>query len=69
MMLACQKIAAEKRIPIYLQAYPGAHGVYLRLGFVEKIFKDVDLNEWGAKRRGFGVYRGRGMLWEPEKAI
>lgn len=53
-------------MPIYLHAFPGAHDLYLRMGFVEQVRLDVDLNEWGKKNRGYGVYRGRGMLWEAE---
>lgn len=66
-MLYCHERAARQGLPIYLTAFPGAHDLYLKLGYADKMHFDVDLNEWGTKYRGFGVYRSYGMLWEPEK--
>ena len=53
----CADIADAAELPTYLNAFPGAHSLYEKLGFVDVDHFDVDLNEYGVKFRGFGIYR------------
>ncbi|CAL3963130.1 unnamed protein product [Diplocarpon coronariae] len=66
LMMRCHELATEDGLPIYLTAFPSAHDMYLKLGYTDETHFDVDLNEYGTKYRGFGVYRSYGMLWQPE---
>ncbi|PVH78037.1 acyl-CoA N-acyltransferase [Cadophora sp. DSE1049] len=66
LMLHCHQLARERGLPIYLTSFPGAHDFYLSLGYRDMKHFDVDLNEWGTTKRGFGIYRSYGMVWEPE---
>ncbi|KAK2630036.1 hypothetical protein QTJ16_000856 [Diplocarpon rosae] len=67
LMMHCHELAVQDGLPIYLTAFPSAHDMYVKLGYTDETHYDVDLNEHGAKYRGFGVYRSYGMLWQPEK--
>lgn len=42
-------------LPTYLNAFPGAHSLYGKFGFVDVDHFDADLNEYGVKFRGFGI--------------
>jgi len=66
----CMRVADEHGLPSWLQALPGSHSLYLRVGFVDVDHKDVDLNEWdGFKYRGYGLYRTYMMERKPESAV
>lgn len=59
-------IGDKEGLPIYLTAFPGAHGIYLYLGYEDKDYFDVDLNAWSREKyRGYGIYRSYGMVREP----
>lgn len=53
----CAEIADAAGLPTYLNAFPGAHSLYGKFGFADIGHFDVDLNEYGVKFRGFGIYR------------
>jgi predicted N-acetyltransferase YhbS len=53
----CMKLSDAEHLPIFLNSFPGAHNLYLRLAFKDLEHFDIDLNEWGTKYRGYGVYR------------
>ncbi|KUJ07680.1 acyl-CoA N-acyltransferase [Mollisia scopiformis] len=63
----CHQIADKDGLAIYLNAFPGAHHLYLKWGYenVEKF--DVDLGAYGEKYRGFGIYRTWAMIRQPKK--
>jgi hypothetical protein len=61
----CVNKADEAGLPMYLTSFPKARDLYARFGFVEKVRFDFDLNEWGVKYRGYGIYRSYGMVREP----
>jgi GNAT superfamily N-acetyltransferase len=65
-MKFCADIADKDGLPIYLTAFPGARDMYLKLGYKDIANFDMDLNEYGKKYRGFGIYRSYGMLRQPE---
>jgi predicted N-acetyltransferase YhbS len=65
LMLFCADMADEAGVPTYLTAFPGAHDMYLKLGYTDVLSFDMDLNEYGRKNRGFGVYRSSGMIRHP----
>ena len=66
LMEYCHEIADGENLPIYLTAFPGAHHLYLKLGYEDIKHFDVDLNEYGEKYRGFGIYRNWAMLRQPK---
>ncbi|KAN0089797.1 acyl-CoA N-acyltransferase [Hyaloscypha variabilis] len=68
LMNFCADIADEARLPTFLTAFPGAHSLYLKLGYEEKTHYDLDLGSYGKKYRGFGIYRSYGMLRQPGTA-
>ena len=68
-MRHCMEIGDAAGLPIYLTAFPGAHPMYMKLGFKDLTYFDVDLNEWGTKQRGYGVYRSYAMLRQPGKGL
>jgi len=53
----CLEIADEAGLPVFLNSFPEAHSLYSRLGFEDLKHLDIDLNLWGTKWRGFGIYR------------
>jgi hypothetical protein len=64
-MQHCHSIADRAGLPIYLTAFPGAHGMYLKLGYADTGHFDVDLNEWAREKwTGYGIYRSYGMVRE-----
>ncbi len=63
----CNDLADSAGLPTYLTAFPGAHGLYQKLGYKDIKHFDVDLNEWGTKHRGYGIYRSYGMLRKPQE--
>jgi hypothetical protein len=64
-MKFCSDIADEAGLPIFLTAFPGAHDMYLKLGYKEMGVFEIDLNHYGRKDRGFGIYRSYAMLRQP----
>jgi predicted N-acetyltransferase YhbS len=54
LMRDCMEIADAAGLPIYLAFFSGAHPLYLRLGFKDLKYSDVDLGEWA---RSKGVTR------------
>jgi hypothetical protein len=61
----CADIADEADLPIFLTAFPGAHDMYLKLGYRDVGIFELDLNNYGNKHRGFGIYRTYAMLRQP----
>lgn len=61
----CAEVADANELPVWLTAFPGAHDLYLRLGYKDVASFGIDLNDWGRKGRGYGVYTSYGMLREP----
>jgi len=68
LMKFCSVIADEASLPIALCSYPGAHDLYLKLGYIDLGHFDLDLNGYGKKFCGYGIYRLYSMLHEPEVA-
>lgn len=58
----CVKKATEGRLPTYLTAFPRARSMYAKCGF--EVVQDIvlDLNSFGTKDSGYGLYRGYGMI-------
>jgi len=65
LMKYCSNIADEAGLPTFLTAFPGAHDMYLKLGYEDTGMFELDLNNYGKKYRGFGIYRSYGMLRQP----
>lgn len=53
---------------VFLISVPHPRPFYLKMGFVDRDFWDVDLRPWGPMCGGFGMFRFQGMVWEKEKA-
>lgn len=68
-MTYCSELADKEQIPIFLVAFPNAHGMYLKLGYEDRLHFDVDLSEYTEKYCGFGVYRSSGMVREPKASL
>lgn len=66
LMQHCNEIGDREGLPIYLTAFPGAHGIYVHMGYKDTDYFDIDLNAWSKEKyRGYGIYRSYGMLREP----
>ncbi len=65
----CHAIVDKEGLPIYLTAFPGAHHLYLKWGYEDVDYFEVDLNEHGRKYRGFGIYRSWAMIRKPGKEL
>ena len=63
----CSQIADAAGIPTYLSSFPQAHALYGKLRYTDIDYFDVDLNEWGTKLSGYGVYRQYTMVRQPVK--
>jgi ribosomal protein S18 acetylase RimI-like enzyme len=63
----CSAIADAAGIPTYLSSFPQAHHLYEKLGYTDIGYFDLDLNDWGTKLSGFGVYRQSTMVRQPVK--
>lgn len=61
----CIDKADEAGLPTHLNSFPKARNLYARFGFVEKVTFDLDLNEFGIRNRGYGIYWSYGMVREP----
>ncbi|KAL3444905.1 hypothetical protein BJX65DRAFT_282686 [Aspergillus insuetus] len=61
----CFNRAKKAGIPLILNAEPEALDFYLKLGFKETGFADVDLAQWMPPNSGFGKFRWTGMIWYP----
>ncbi|KAI0197865.1 acyl-CoA N-acyltransferase [Astrocystis sublimbata] len=62
----CMQIADDAALPAWLISFPGSHNLYLRFGFCDTDYRDVDLNAWDQNRlRGFGLYRHYAMVRRP----
>ncbi|KAJ8070663.1 hypothetical protein OCU04_001034 [Sclerotinia nivalis] len=58
----CLSIADKEGIPAWLISFPGSHTLYLRLGFEDVEYNDLDLSKWDKRKyRGFGIYRSYAM--------
>lgn len=59
----CLDITDKSPLRTWLIAFPGSHSLYLRFGFKDVEYRDVDLNAWDNGRiRGYGVYRQYAMV-------
>ncbi|KAH8667492.1 acyl-CoA N-acyltransferase [Tricladium varicosporioides] len=58
----CVKKSLEGGLPTYLTAFPRARSMYAKCGF--EVVQDIvlDLNSFGTKDSGYGLYRGYGMI-------
>ena len=65
----CSAIADAAGTPTYLSSFPQAHDLYENLGYTDIDYFDVDLNEWGTKLSGYGVYRQYTMVRQPVKGF
>jgi GNAT superfamily N-acetyltransferase len=65
LMRFCSDIADEAGLPTFLTAFPRAHDMYLKLGYKDVGHFEFDLNNYGKKYRGFGIYRSYRMLRQP----
>lgn len=61
----CNEVADEKKLPLFLSAFPGAYDLYVKHGYEEIGHGDIDLGKFGKPYRGFGIYRSYAMLREP----
>lgn len=62
----CLEIADRDGLPTWLSSFPGSHHLYLRFGFEDVEYTDLDLNKWDHYRfRGFGIYRQYSMVRQP----
>jgi len=62
-------VTDKEGLPTWLMAMPGSHKLYLRFGFTDVDYRDVDLNAWDDYRfRGYGTYRSYAMLRQPQKS-
>jgi ribosomal protein S18 acetylase RimI-like enzyme len=61
----CSQVADAAGLSIYLSVFPQAHGLYEKLRYTNIGFEDVDLNEWGKKLSGYGIYRQYAMVRQP----
>jgi len=59
-------LADKQSIPLWLEATPAGHALYLSRGWREVEAMDFDLARWAGEDRGFGVYRYFAMLRLPE---
>lgn len=62
----CIEVSNDENIPIYLNASPAASSLYLRSGFEQVRYFDIDLGAYGKKYRGYGIYRNYAMLRKPD---
>lgn len=63
----CLDITNKSSLRTWLIAFPGSHSLYLRFGFKDVEYRDVDLNAWDNGRlRGYGVYRQYAMVRRQE---
>jgi hypothetical protein len=49
--------------------FPGAHDMYLKLGYKDVGLFEPDLNNYGKKYRGFGIYQTCAMLRQRGKSL
>jgi hypothetical protein len=68
-MKCCSDIAYQAGLPIFLTAFPGAHDMYLKLGYKDVGLFELDLDNYGKKYRGFRIYRTCAMLRQPGKSL
>lgn len=66
LLAKCNEIADEKKLPLFLTALPGAYELYLRHGFVEVAYGEIDLTKWAKPHTGYGTYRNIAMVREPK---
>lgn len=63
LLKTCLDIADKTSLETWLISFPGSHGLYLRLGFRDVDYRDIDLGAWDkGKLRGYGVYRQYAMV-------
>ncbi|KAI1868986.1 hypothetical protein JX265_006965 [Neoarthrinium moseri] len=63
----CLGMADQAKLPSWLISFPRAHDLYLRHGFADVAYKDIDLNKWDRYRfRGYGIYRSCAMARQPQ---
>lgn len=68
-MQYCLEKADKAGLPTYLMSFPTAHDFYLKFSFKDMESFDIDLNEYGTKFRGFGIYRHYAMLREARNEV
>ena len=54
--------AGEVEIPLTVCSEPGSHDFFLKRGFTDTKFADIDLTKWAPKYSGFGIFRLSGMV-------
>ncbi|KAF4626415.1 hypothetical protein G7Y89_g11744 [Cudoniella acicularis] len=70
LLMHCLDIVDDEGLATWLTAVPGSHALYLRFGFEDRGFFDIDLNEWdGGRCKGFGAYRSYAMCRAPREEI
>ncbi|KAF2713410.1 hypothetical protein K504DRAFT_369076 [Pleomassaria siparia CBS 279.74] len=60
LQLAISK-AEEAGVPLMLASEPEAHGFFVKRGFADRGYVDIDLAKWAEEKSGFGIFRLRGM--------
>ncbi|KAL4884886.1 acyl-CoA N-acyltransferase [Aspergillus karnatakaensis] len=53
-------------VPIALVSEPQVLDFFLRQGFRERKYVDIDLAQWAPANSGFGDFRLTGMIWYPD---
>jgi N-acetylglutamate synthase-like GNAT family acetyltransferase len=62
----CFEPTDRDALPIWLSTFPGSRDFYLKMGFVEVDYADLDLNACDKFRyRGYGIYRSYAMVRQP----
>lgn len=54
------------RVPVWLEATPAGHPLYLARGFHDVKVIEFDLSRWTGEDKGFGMYRYHAMLRLPD---
>jgi N-acetylglutamate synthase-like GNAT family acetyltransferase len=57
----CIDKAKSAQLPLFLCSVPTSHQFYLKLGFKDVSYVDIDLSNWAPGYSGYGVYRLYGM--------
>lgn len=58
----CAAIADKAGLPIYLTSFSAGHDLYLKLGYEDVAYFDIDLSAYARKMSGYGMHRTYGML-------
>jgi GNAT superfamily N-acetyltransferase len=62
------QLADKAGIRTWLTAFPASHSLYLRHGFKDVDYRDIDMSKFARwKLTGYGIHRSYAMVREPEK--